>query len=63
MEFHIGQNKKTCVVPAGYFNRRARRLIAQGKGYRVPGYAERLMMLQKEAHLRKAKAQNKEAGK
>lgn len=62
MEFHIGQNKKTCVIPAGYFNRAEKRLIKRGKGWKVPGYAARLMMLQKQAQT-KVSAQKQEAKK
>lgn len=32
MEFHIGQNKTTCVVPAGYLNRAMRRKIKKKGG-------------------------------
>lgn len=34
MEIHIGKNKTECVVPAGYLNRAARRMLKK-KGARV----------------------------
>ena len=37
MEVHLKSNGSTLVtIPAGYNNRKARRLIAQGKGWKVP---------------------------
>ena len=39
MEFHLKDNGRTqCVIPAGYLNRAAKRLIKRGKGWKVPGY-------------------------
>ena len=32
MEFHIGQNKTATIVPAGYLNRKMRRLIKKKGG-------------------------------
>lgn len=43
MEIHLKSNgSKDVVIPAGYYNRKARRLIAQGKGWKVPGYLARV---------------------